>query len=954
MIKEHEGSSFASKLGYQKMNKILLTLGLIVSAASMSLAQQGFLRGQVIDGSNGEGLFGATVTKLGTTQGSVADFDGNFSLSLDAGTHDIIIQFVSYQPQTIEGVQVVAGEVTNINVTLSEDVQQLEAVVVTAEQIRDNEVALMSMQRKSANTVDGISSAAFKKVGDSNLSTAMNRVTGVTVQGGKYVYVRGLGDRYTKTSMNGMVIPGLDPDRNDVQIDIFPTAILENVVVYKTFSPNLNGDFAGGLVDIQTKAFPEEKTTSVSLSMGYSPDMHFKSNNVTYDGSATDFLGWDNGQREMPIAKGTEIPTAPNDFVAETTRKFDPTLGVSRERNFMNTGLSVLHRNQIQGDKVTWGYNAILSYKSTNTFYEGYERKRYEKDRTTSEVALVRDFSAVGDLATNSVLWSGLATLAAKTDNHTIGTSLLHTQNGVSTALDREMNFSTLNNPTNISNDILAYTQRTMTNNIIYGKHNFDKLKIEWSNALLFSKVSDPDYRDTRINEDGGNYSFSNGGSMNRFWRELNEVSESFKMDLTYNLNDNNKLKAGGMMTYRNRDFSVYQYAYEPLSVFAVEYNDPNWLLEEDNLYSSTNPNGLYIQDNSNNYNNYEGRQSIFAGYLMNEMQITPKLKSIYGVRMENVQMYYSGVRLNEDNSSEVLDDERTLNETNLLPSVGLVYALRDDMNLRGSFNKTLARPSFKEKSSAFIEDPITRTRFSGNLDIKQAEILNYDLRWEFFFTASEMVSVSFFYKDFTDHIALVFFPNSPGQLKPRNVGEASVYGTEFEVRKNLGMISPVLENLSIGGNMSFVVSKVNRKTVIVAEDGQSEYDSEVAYTGSSDGVSQYREMSGQSPYVVNGYMNYDNNPLGISANLSYNVQGETITFIGTSNVPDVYTKPFQSLNFKLSKDFGELAKSQISFSAKNLLNQEREQVYKFGNKEQIFSLYKPGRLFQLKYTYTF
>ncbi|WP_422361493.1 TonB-dependent receptor domain-containing protein [Reichenbachiella sp.] len=936
------------------MNKALLTLGLIISAASISLAQQGFLRGKVIDGANGEGLFGATVTKQGTTQGSVADFDGNFSLALDAGTHNIVIQFVSYQPQTIEGVVITEGEVTNIDVTLSEDIQQLEAVVVTAEQIRDNEVALMSIQKKSANTIDGISSAAFKKVGDSNLSSAMKRVTGVTVQGGKYVYVRGLGDRYTKTSMNGMIVPGLDPDRNDVQIDIFPTAILENVMVYKTFSPNLNGDFAGGLVDIQTKAFPDEKTTSVSVSMGYNPDMHFKSNNVSYKGSGSDFLGWDNGQRELPIAAGTEIPTQPDDFVAETTRKFDPTLGVNRERNFMNTGLSVLHRNQIQGEKVTWGYNAIFNYKHTNTFYEDFQRKRYEKDRTTSEVSLVRDFSGVGDLSTSNVLWSGLATLAAKTDNHTIGTNLLHTQNGVSTALKRELNFTSLNNPTNINNDILAYTQRSMTNNITYGKHNFDKLRIEWSNSLLFSKISDPDYRDTRINEDDGVYGFKNGGAINRFWRELDEVSESFKVDFTYNLNDNNKLKSGGLMTFRNRAFDVYQYAYEPLEVFDVEYNDPNWILSEENLYSSSNPDGLYIQDNSNDYNNYEGKQTIFAGYLMNETQVTPKLKSIYGLRVENVQMYYSGVRLNEDNSSEELDNEKTLGETNLLPSVSLVYALRDDMNLRGSFNKTLARPSFKEKSSAFIEDPITRTRFSGNLDIKQAEILNYDLRWEYFFTASEMFSVSFFYKDFTDHIALVFFPNSPGQLKPRNVGEASVYGTEFEVRKNLGMISSALENVSVGGNVSLVVSKVNRKTVVVNEEGESEYDSEVAYKGTDEGVDQYREMSGQSPYVVNGYLNYDNHLLGLTGNLSYNVQGETITFIGTSNVPDVYTKPFHSLNLKVSKTFGESAQSKVSFSAKNLLNQKQQQVYKFGNEEELFSLFKPGRLFQLKYTYTF
>lgn len=194
VTKECPNSTFASKSEYQKMNKVL-ALVVLIGAWGTSIAQQGYLRGKIIDGANGEGLFGATVTKQGTTQGTVADFDGNFSLGLEPGTHTIVVQFVSYQAKTVEGVEIVAGEVTNLDLTLSEDVQQLEAVVVTAEQIRDNEVALLSVQKKSANTIDGISAAAFKKIGDGDLGSAMKRVTGVSVQGGKYVYVRGLGDR---------------------------------------------------------------------------------------------------------------------------------------------------------------------------------------------------------------------------------------------------------------------------------------------------------------------------------------------------------------------------------------------------------------------------------------------------------------------------------------------------------------------------------------------------------------------------------------------------------------------------------------------------------------------------------------------------------------------------------------------------------------------------------------
>ncbi len=928
-----------------------LLLAVVCHAA---FAQSGFLRGQIIELETGEGLFGATITKQGTAQGAVADFDGNYNLNLESGVHTIVVQFVSFQTKTIEGVEIVEGKVTSLDVTISEDAQQLADVVITAEQIRDNEVALLAVQRKSVNTVDGISAAAFKKVGDANLSSAMKRVTGVTVQGGKYVYVRGLGDRYTKTSLNGMIIPGLDPDRNDVQIDIFPTAVLENVIVYKTFSPNLSGDFVGGLVDIQTKAFPDEKSTSVSLSLGYNPNMHFNSNNVSYKGSATDVLGFDNGQRELPIASGTHIPTLPNDFVGETTRKFKPTLGGDRTTNFMNTGLSISHRNQIRKENVTFGYNAIFNYKNTQTFYEGVIQKKYEKDRTSSEIELARDYSSLGDLSENNVLWSGLVTGAIKTDNHTVGINLLHSQNGKSSAMSRTLKYSTLNNPTTIHNDILAYSQRSMTNNTIYGKHVFGDLKIDWTNSLMYSKMIDPDYRDTRINEDDGEFGFRNGGNMNRFWRDLSEVSESFKVDLTYELNDANKLKVGGLMTFRNREFNVDAYNYEPLSAFDVAYNDANWLLQEENIYSSTNPGGLYIQDNSKDYNNYEGSQSIFAGYVMNEMKITQKLKSIYGMRVESTQMYYTGIRRLEEGGTIEMNDVKTLNEVNLLPSVSAIYALRDDMNLRASFNKTLARPSFKEKSSALIEDPITRITFIGNLDIEQSEVLNYDVRWEYFFGPSEMVAVSGFYKDFTNHIELVTFPNDISTVKPRNVGEAAVYGTELELRKGLGFINPSLEDLSFGTNVSFVISKVNRQTVSVNESGLTEYENEVSYTGSEQGVDKYRDMSGQSPYVVNGYLNYQNNVLGMNGNISYNVQGRSLFIVGTSEGPSIYTNPFHSLNFKVSKTFGEEGKSSVSLMAKNLLDQSKERVYKYRNDEQIFSVFNPGRQFSVKYTYNF
>ncbi|MEQ9402551.1 MAG: TonB-dependent receptor [Cyclobacteriaceae bacterium] len=916
---------------------------------TFAYSQTGFLRGKVIDNTTGEPLFGATVVKQGTTEGSVADFDGNYSLSLAAGTHTIAFQSVGFKTIIKEGVIIQEGKTTILDMTLAEDVQELGTVTITAEVVKDNDAGILVVQRKSLNTLDGISSSTFRKVGDSNLSSAMKRVTGVSVQAGKYVYVRGLGDRYNKTAINGMVIPGLDPDRNDVQIDIFPTGILENVLVYKTFTPNLTGDFAGGLIDIQTKSFPDQKATSVSVSAGFNPDMHFNKDYLRYEGSSTDFLGFDNGQRNLPVAPNIEIESDNT-----TTSLFNPVLGAERTTSFMNTGISFTHRNQVKKGNITWGYNALFTYNNTFNYFENFERRRYERDITGNEVELLRDFTARGDLASNEVLWSGLVSLAAKTDRYTIGTNFIRIQNGVSTSVDRTRDNSALNNPTFIYNDILTYTERSMFNNITYGKHQLGRLRLNWTNSLIFSRQDEPDYRETAINEDDGQLGFRNGGLINRFWRELSEVNESFRLDLEYELNDRNKLKAGGAFSIRAREFDVYQYTYNNLLSGNVSSTDPNELLEGDNLISGTNTNGLSIENDSNPSNSYDGNQTVTAGYLMNEMRISEKLKSIYGVRLEHIKMLYTGVVEQEDGTESLLTDQETLNETNLLPSLSLIYSMNEKMNLRASFNKTLARPSFREKSAAFIADPISSIFFIGNIDIKQAEIKNYDLRWEYFLTPGELVSLSLFYKDFDNHIAIVAFDNSPNQVTPRNVGQAVAYGTEFEFRKRLGFIDNRLENFILGTNLSYVISRVDRKTVPVNEFGTSEFQSEVNYRNSESGVERFRDLSLQAPYSVNAFVNYETLNEGISANLSFNVQGETLTYVSASNIPEVYTRPFNSLNIKVSKSLGQEGNSSISLSAQNILNDENELFYKLDNQEKPFSRQVPGRLFSVKYTVNF
>ncbi len=935
------------------MKKIIL-LSLLVLAVFTSYAQQGFLRGKIIDAETGEALIGATVSEQGTSNGAVADFNGNYSLNLAPGSHTVVFQFVSYQPKSVSEIEIKADQTTTIDIALSSDVTELEGVTITATQTRDTESALLTLQRKSANLMDGISTQTFRKVGDSDLGSAVKRVTGVSVQGGKYVYVRGLGDRYTKTTLNGMSIPGLDPDNNSVQIDLFPTNTIENVIVYKTFTPDLSGDFAGGIVNIETKEYPEEKTTSFSIGAGYTPGMNFNDDFILYKGGDLDNLGFDDGTRKLPFDKNTSIPDeALNDPLLKTiTRSFSPTMAARPKPTFLNTSLSFTHGNQLNRGKYTIGYNAVLNYKNEYAYYDDVFFGDFLKSNDPSEYQLQRFSQRAGRLGQQNVLWSALLSGALKFDNHNFSLSLLRNQNGQSQASDRFF-YDFDQTGATLLQDILTYTQRSLTTGILVGKHNFDKFDLEWRNVLNYSEIDDPDFRTTSISVSQGDTTLrvGDGAGINRFWRELNEWNESFKVDLSIPYGKGSKLKFGGIGTYKTRSFEVLSYDFRVTDPFNVSI-DPDYFFREENIWTPEEQEGTYAEGNFQPADSYNARQTVFGGYVMTEQQLFSTLKAIYGVRLEKADMYYTG----QNNQGTVFyDDERTLDELDILPSVNVVYNLMEEMNLRVSYNRTLARPTFKEKSISQIFDPISNRTFVGNIDLEETHIDNADIRWEYFYSPEEMVSISGFYKHFNGHIELTSFDVRPDELKPRNAGESEIMGVEIEVRKNLEFIAPALTNLSIGTNASFVRSAVDLNSVIVNNSGTTDYELRQQFLREGEELDDTRPMAGQAPFLINAYLNYTNNEGDFNVNVAYNVQGETLNIVGSGRVADVYTKPFNSLNLNMYKDLGVERHSRITVGVTNILEDDIENVFKsYQADEQYFSVFRPGRTFSLKYSYRF
>lgn len=937
------------------MKKILFISALLTLSVSASWAQKGFVRGKVTDGETGEGLYGASIIKQGTGIGVISDFDGNYSLSLNPGTHTIVLTFVSYQTQTIENVEVKANEVTTLDFVMRSDVAQLGEVVVTGQVLHDTESGILTLQRKSANVLDGISNQTFRNTGDRDLSAAMSRVTGVSVQGGKFVYVRGLGDRYTRTTLNGMTIPGLDPDRNDVQIDVFPTSVLENVVVYKTFSPNLPGDFTGGMVDVGTKNFPDEKTTSFSVGLRYNPEMNLKSEYLTYRGGNTDWLGFDDGTRKLPFSETAKVPdeSLGDPKLESMTRSLNPQLGVERSRNFLNTVLTFNHGNQINKGSYTVGYTAIFNYQSRYEYYDDVEFGDYTKDDNVSENTLFAEEIRKGQLSRYNVLWSALLSGSIKFDRHTFTASIFRTQNGVSETSERTAtNYD--ENPATLYENILTYSQRSVTNGILSGTHQLGKLRAEWKNSFTLARTYDPDFRASSIDisdPDMPTISSATGGGIRRFWRDLNEINENLKVDFTLPYGKANKLQFGAAGVYKNREFDVFNYRIDATTRTGVPI-DPDYFLKPENIWTAEEEQGSYLDGDSQPANNYKANSNVYAAYVMTEMAFG-KLKAIYGARLEKADMHYTG----EDTQNHTYDNAHTLDELDVLPSVNLVYALSETMNLRGSFGQSVARPSFKEKSAAQIYDPITKRLFNGNLDLRQTEINNYDLRLENFFTGGggDMFALSFFYKQFDGHIELVTYDVAPGDVKPRNAGASRVYGTEFEFKKRLEFISPALSAIAFGTNITLARSEVDIKGLAINESGYTEFESRQLNARTGEIIDNTRPMTGQSPYLINAYLNYADKEGVMNANLSYNVQGESLFIVGVGAIPDIYTQPFHSLNMNVYRNFGSKKNHRITLGVTNLLKAERKDLYKsYGDAEAIYSIYRPGRTYGITYGITF
>ncbi len=944
------------------------TSAIIATLFSMNaLGQQGTFKGQIFDEEGEMVPFANIYWENHIETRTTSDFDGNFTLKLDPGTYVIVFSFVSYSDHKAE-ITIESGETVTKKITFSSSPDVLQAVEVTAEAAKAKTTAAFDREKmNTGNMIDGTSSEQMQKTGDSDVGQVIKRVTGVSVVDGKHVYVRGLGDRYTKTILNGMEIPGLDPDKNSVQMDIFPTNLIDNIIVYKTFSPNLQGDFTGGMIDIQTKDFPSRKILIAKIGGSYNTQTTFNKNFFLYEGGKTDFLGIDDGSRALPIRSTDEFPdpTLGDSKLTDLTSAFGKTMATKNQNNFLNQNYAFGIGNQFNFDSLNldYGINFFLNYRSNYNFYENAQFiNDFQREGDSSTYDLKQWKSTKGTLAEQDVIWSAMLGQALKINNkHKISLTIFHTQNGNSKASRATETIFDGNDATLIKEN-LHYQQRSVTNIKLSGKHTLDSLrkwKMNWKISPTLSSIQDPDSRSTVFEELEGAYYFNVavGAGIRRIFRSLNETNLSGKLDFEYSFMQwdslESKLSFGILETAKKRNYEVLQYQFDLENMSEIP-NDPNWFFEDENIWTPESDTGTYGIGAKELTNSYIGRQNVLGAYLMNELPLSKKLKTIYGLRMETVQNYYTG---QNNQGSVIYTDSLVLNEMDFLPAVNFVYSMKKsqktNMNLRGAYSKTIARPSFKEISIAQIYDPLLGTTYNGNINLKETNITNLDLRWESFFGRTEIISFSGFYKKFINPIEIVFLPNSPSNVQPINAGDSEIFGGEFELRKRIGFNDTTAKlqanKLTVGFNFTYVRSRVDMKQVMLQKglDTITEFDYRTSVSREGETVSQYRTMSGQSPYIVNTFINYTQDSIGLDINLSYNVQGKRLSIIGIGNIPDVIEQPFHSLNFKASKELGKEKQWKISMRVQNILDSKKQRFFESYNTDsQVYDYYSRGRTF--------
>jgi hypothetical protein len=941
----------------------VVTLGApAVFAQAASPLDTGTINGLVTDLWEGRPMAGVVVVLRGTTLAATTDASGRYTLAgVPPGEHIVTFSRSGFARATITEVRVAAGQATKVDLNLRPEFYEMEEYQITAEELAEQNVAILQERQKSAIMQDSLGSEFLSRIGASDAAEAASKVTGVSVVGGKFVVIRGLSDRYTSTTLNGGEVPTADPYRKAVQLDLFPSAMIQELVISKTFTPDQPGGFTGGAVNVVTKSFPEQFVFNFSAGVSYNTQGSLIDDFLTSDGGSTDWLGLDDGTREIP---GLVDETPPQSI----SRPTPLTAPEAELRERVNKSFKSFQLSPEEGDSLL-GHNFALSLGDTFKVFErrvGYFAGiNYDRDFNHYDNGINQRFDTGGPVLNPSLLlddvqsveeisWSALASVSLELlAGHEVGVNFIFNQVAEDIARSQSGTYKPLEDNRGFVSEVIQWRERQLQTLQFRGDHRFPALAdahLGWLASFAETSQNEPDLRFFAYLVDvvpgvRTNYTFGDPSIQpsrpSRYFRELEESNENFKLDGDVPFSVwrglEGKVKAGAFHSQSDRTYIERALGYFSDNGYATFNRDQNAenFLTLSNLTARPVGNNFrfnrYIVDLQNTFN-YEGFSTVQAAYGMLEMPLLESLRFVGGARVESTDLEVT--TLNRANGTS---ETGQIQQTDVLPALSLIYTPMTNMNIRLSYSHTIARPTFREFSPAETFDFVGGDTITGNPNLAISQVRNYDLRWEWFRRPGEVFAFSLFYKDIQEPIEFAQTQSDPIKLQYINSPKATVFGVEVEARTALDIIDPMLKEFSLGANFTYVQSEVDRSP--------AEIFNRRVFSVPGD---ETRPLYDQSPYIANADLSYDNASSGTTVSLVFNIAGPRLTFAGYT-VPDVYEEPAPRLDFFISQRLGKRWK--VRFSARNLLNPEVKRVYDFtgsNGEEYTYSSFTRGIEFGL------
>lgn len=889
------------------MNQIFSLLAIILFSFNVVVQAegegQGSLTGTVQDQTNQETIPFANVIVSGTNIGVTTDFDGKYELNLEAGTYTIIISYIGYKTDTIANIEVITGQTVELTHKIRVDSQVLESIDLVVKQDRESETALLVTARKSTEIVQNIGAQELSRKGISTVADGLKKVSGISTVSSKFVVVRGLGDRYNAALLNGLPVPSTNPDMKVPELDLFPTNIVSNIKVTKTFSSQYYGDYSGGIIDIQTKSYSENPELKVSIGSGFNSQTIGR-NVTSYNGGRFDYFGFDDGTRATPNIGSKNSETG----IIQFNNLLNPISKVSGPNSSFNIskGNCKLYEN---GSK--FGYLMSLSHSQDAKYTEGNIRVINKQN----DVKLDYEFENF-EQSTNS---SALATLYFAPNTQS---AYKYTFVGVNTSSDatREIRGNHFDYPSNIYSRRNTFQRNTLYLQQLSGTYDLEKANANWAVGYSVAENSTPDRNQlVYLYEDGAadnEYIFNAKDRLenHRFSSELTEKELSGLANIKYYLNGSkiDKEKAfidfGIQGKYKVRNFDYTQFLYD-LSNFgtyyaAVDYNNPDQYLNDMNAERGA----ISIEEVSNPASAYRADLMVIAGHANASVWFGPRLQLLPGLRSE-----YAIQNITYKNQVQPsINEVNSLNSLAILPHLGLRFNATEKTVFRFASSKTISRPGFKEVAPFEYTEVFAGTKTKGNPELQNGQNYNADLKMEFYPNPSELISVAVFGKYLDNPIEKNMLATASGQLQSfQNADFGMVAGIELEYNKKLATIfkKGILKDMTVGFNASILHSNVQ-----VNDDGNA----------SNLVTNKTHSLQGASPVLLNVDLSYNPGDKGI-VTVAYNWFGDRLSAIGIQGLGDIYEQSFGSLNLIGSYNISD--KLKASAKVKNLLNPVIETV---------------------------